>query len=289
VLLAGIAAVSFASIFIRFAQGEGIPSLVIAAGRLTVATAILVPVTLLRHHAELGRLRPRDLALIAVAGVFLAVHFAAWVTSLEYTNVLISVVLVTSGPIWVALLEVLFLRARLAAGIVIGIAIAVVGGILIGLPVGGAPVEVTHNTLIGAGLALIGAITVSVYVIIGRVLRTRISIIPYIALVYGMAALLLLAALLATQTPISGYSGQGYLWILVMGLVPQLIGHSSFNYALGFLPATLVSVATQVEPIGSAVAAFILFREMPTQQQLLGSAVLIVGVLVAILGPGRKA
>lgn len=281
-------AVSFASIFIRYAQNEQVPSLVIAAGRLLVATAILVPTALLRHFAEVLRLRGRDLLLIGVSGLFLAIHFAAWVTSLEYTNVLISVVLVTSGPIWVALLEVIFLRARLALAVVAGIAIAILGGIIIGFPTGGTQIEMSNNTLIGAGLALLGAITVSVYVVIGRELRGRIHVIPYIALVYGIAAVLLLVAILFTGTPVTGYSTQGYLWIVIMGLVPQLIGHSSFNYALGYLPATLVSIATQIEPIGSAVAAFVLFNEVPTLLQLVGSFVLVCGVVVAILGQSRK-
>lgn len=287
VLLAGIAAVSFASIFIRYAQAEGIPSLVIAAGRLVVAALVLLPVIVARHRADIARLARRDWLLMGVAGFFLAIHFASWVTSLEYTAVLISVVLVTSGPIWVALLEAIFLKARIGQWVIIGIAVAVLGGVIIGIP-GGEGTTLDSTTLIGGGLALVGAITVSVYVVIGRELRPRVSVLPYIWLVYSIAALLLVIVVLLTQTPVTGYSGQGYLWILIMGLVPQLIGHSSFNYALGYLPATLVSIATQVEPIGSAIAAFVLFSEVPTWAQLAGSLVLVVGVGIAIWGQGRR-
>lgn len=286
VLLAGIAAVSFASIFIRYAQAEGVPSLVIAAGRLLVASLVLLPVIVMRHLADIARLVGRDWVLICISGFFLAIHFAAWVTSLEYTAVLISVVLVTSGPIWVALLEAIFLKARIGRWVVIGIAIAVFGGVIIGIP-GGEGTVLDRGALIGGGLALLGAITVSVYVVIGRELRPHVAIIPYIWLVYSFAAVLLLIVVFLTGTPVTGYSTQGYLWILIMGLVPQLIGHSSFNYALGYLPATLVSIATQVEPIGSAIAAFVLFNEVPTWAQLAGSLVLLIGVGVAIWGQGR--
>mgnify|MGYP005836020711 CR=1 FL=1 len=288
-LLAGIAAVSFASIFIRYAQNEGVPSLVIAAGRLIVASAILLPVVLSRHQQDIRHLKPRDWMFILIAGFFLAIHFASWVTSLEYTAVLISVVLVTTGPIWVALLEVIFLKTRMGFWVIVGIAIAVLGGVVIGTSGSQTGVTMDLNTLIGGGLALLGALTVSVYVVIGRELRPRVAVVPYIWLVYSAAALFLAVTLLMTQTPVTGYSAQGYLWILVMGLVPQLIGHSSFNYALGYLPATLVSIATQVEPVGSAVAAFFLFSEVPTFAQLTGSLTLVIGVVIAIWGQSRTA
>lgn len=288
VLMAGIAAVSFASIFIRFAQNADVPSLVIAAGRLTIAALILTPVTWLRHRDEIRRLTRRDWLLIGVSGLFLAIHFATWVTSLEFTAVLISVVLVTSGPIWVAILEAIFLRSRIGMWVIVGIVIAIIGGAIIGIPTDGAHLTLDNDTLIGGGLALLGAITVSVYVVIGRTLRPRVSILPYIWLVYGVAAIVLLLAVVATGTPITASDPSGYLWIIVMALVPQLIGHSSFNYALGYLPATVVSIATQVEPIGSAIAAFVLFSEVPTAAQLVGSAVLVVGVAIAVLGQGRR-
>jgi drug/metabolite transporter (DMT)-like permease len=288
VLLAGVVAASCAAIFIRYAQAEGIPSLAIAAGRLIVASLLLVPLAFTRHWHDIQRISRRDWLLIIVAGIFLAIHFASWVSSLEYAAVLISVVLVTTGPIWVALLEAVFLRARIGIIVVVGILIAVVGGIIIGVPSGGEGVTFDTQTLIGGGLALIGAIMVSVYVVIGRIVRGRVAVLPYIALVYAVAALVLIAALVVTQTPVTGYSAAGYGWIIIMGLVPQLIGHSAFNYALGYLPATVVSISTQVESIGSAIVAFLLFNEIPTEIQIIGSLVLAVGVTIAIIGQGRS-
>ena len=128
VLLAGLMAVSLGAIFARLAQDAGLPSLLIAAGRLTISALLLTPFVLIRHRAPLRELGRRDLTLAAGAGLFLALHFATWIASLEYTSVLISVVLVSTGPLWVALLEVVFLHARLNRLIVVGLGVAFAGG-----------------------------------------------------------------------------------------------------------------------------------------------------------------
>jgi drug/metabolite transporter (DMT)-like permease len=121
-------AVAAAAIFIRYAQADGMPSLVIAAGRLTIAALVLTPFALARHLPAVRALNRRDLALAVVSGFFLAIHFAAWVSSLEYASVLISVVVVTSNSLFVVLLEVIFLRARPARLVIVGLVLAIVGG-----------------------------------------------------------------------------------------------------------------------------------------------------------------
>jgi len=283
VLVAGIAAVSFAAIFIRYAMNEGIPSAAIAAGRLTISALILTPLALRGHADVLRALTRADLLLAAISGFILAVHFATWIASLEYTSVLISVVFVGTGPLWVALLEVVFLRARLARLVVIGLLIAFAGGMVIGLA-GGAESAFSGDTIMGGLLALAGAVAIAVYLVIGRKLRGKLPLVPYIWLVYGFAAIFLLLLVFVTGTPLTGYSAQGYLWIVLLALVPQLIGHSSFNYALKFVSATYISISTQMEPIGSAIAAFLLFNETPTTTQIYGSAAILVGVFLATIG-----
>lgn len=310
VLALGIGAVSLAAIFIRLAQSDGVPSLLIAAFRLTLAALVLTPFTLRRYREQLRRLQPRDLLLALASGFFLALHFATWIASLEYTTVLISVVLVTTSPLWVALLEVLFLHARLGRMVIFGLALAFSGGLLIAVPsgsVGSFPTSIVQSgsgwdillaagsaagagsaPLLGGALALLGAVAVAVYLVIGRKLRAGLDLLPYIWLVYGSGALVLLLVLFIVRTPVTGYPEQSYLWLVLLGIFPQLIGHSSFNYALRFLQATYVSVATQLEPIFSAIVAFFVFRETPGTLQLLGSAVILTGVLVATLGQGRR-
>jgi drug/metabolite transporter (DMT)-like permease len=286
-LLAGLAAISCASIFIRFAQDEQIPSLVIAAGRLSIAALLLTPFTLRKHLADLRALKPADLGLGVASGVLLAVHFATWIASLEYTSVLISVVMVTTSPLWVAILEVVFLRARLRPVVIGGLIAALGGGILIGVG-GGTGMETGSNPVLGSLLALTGALAIAIYLVVGRKLRAMLPLMPYIWLVYGCAAITLLLALLLSGTPVTGYSSQGYLWVLALALVPQLIGHTSLNYTLRYMSATFVSVATQMEPIGSALAAFIIFREQPGPLGLLGSVVILAGVLMVSYGQQKK-
>jgi len=286
VLLLGIAAVSLAAIFIRYAQLEGVPSFVIAAGRLSVAALLLTPFALARYGGLLRRLTRRDLLLGVGAGFMLAIHFATWIASLEYTSVLISVVFVTTNVLWVALLEVIVLRVRLGRVMLIALAIAFVGGLLIGLS-GGGDESAGSQPILGAGLALAGAITFALYLVIGRNLRAKLPLLPYIWVVYGIAALFLLVLVGITKTPVTGYSASGYLWIVVMALVPQLIGHTSFNYALKYFPATLVGIITQAEPIGAALAAFFLFSQLPTEAQIFGSGLILLGVIVASLGQRR--
>ena len=300
-LALGLSSFSFSAILVKLAQTEGIPSLFVASSRLMIAAIILTPFVFIYHRANLATLNRKDLLLAFGAGTFLALHFISWVTSLEYTSVLISVVFVTSGPLWVAILEFIFFRAKLPKLVVIGLGVAILGGLLIGFA--GALSDTStvqvdrQRELIGGGLSLIGAITIAVYLIIARKLQqprirngvtTKLHIIPYIWLVYGSAGLLLLVWTILAGVPIVGYSAQGYIWLLLMALFPQLVGHSSLNYAVGYLPATIVSMATQLEPIGSAILAYFLFNELPFPLQIVGSIVIICGVMLATYGQNKK-
>ncbi len=287
VIAMGVLAVSLAAIFIRLAQNEGIPSLFIAAARMTIASLVLTPFTLLRHSQEIRNLHRPELTLAGVSGIFLAAHFATWILSLEYTSVLISVVLVNSNPLWVAVLEVFFLRAQLGRWVIIGLLIGIVGSIIVAIPPTGA-VESGSNPLLGVFLAISGAITVAVYFVIGRKLRGKLSLLPYIWLVYGCSAIVLLGVVFFARIPIVGYSIEGYFYLVAMALVPQLIGHSSFNYVLKYFPATYVGIAVQLEPAFSAIIAFFLFQEIPLPFQILGSAVILAGVVLASLGQARS-
>lgn len=287
VLLAGLLAISFASIFIRVAQNLGMPSLLIASGRLGIAALALTPFALSRHWADLRGLNRRSLMLAAASGALLAIHFATWIASLEYTTVLVSVVLVTTSPLWVAVLEVVFLRVSLKRLVVIGLLIAVVGGVLIGLG-GGSGMEFGKNPVLGSLLAMTGAIAIAVYLVIGRSLRAQLPLLPYIWLVYGAAAIALLLALLVSGTPVSGYPVEGWIMVLALALIPQLIGHTSLNYTLRYLSATFVSLATQMEPIGSAIAAFVILGERPTPVQILGSITILAGVILASYGQAQN-
>jgi drug/metabolite transporter (DMT)-like permease len=287
-LVIGVIGISLGSIFIRLAQAEGVPSLLIAAARLSIAAFILTPIVLRRYLPDIRQLERSELVLAGVSGIFLAVHFATWVSSLEYTSVLISVVLVNTNPLWAALLEVTFLKIRLPKSVKLGLAIAFIGGVVIVLPSGG-QLALGSNPLLGAGLAIVGAIAVSVYFVIGRKLRASLPLLPYIWLVYGCAAIVSMIVVLISRIPVTGYSTEAYFWLVTMAVVPQLIGHSSLNYALGYLPATFVTISIQLEPMISAVFALFLFSEIPSYLQIVSSIVILAGVILASIGQSRSA
>jgi drug/metabolite transporter (DMT)-like permease len=291
VLFFGILAVSTASIFIRYAQAYA-PSLVIAAYRLVLATLVLAPFALFRHRAELRLLTRRELGLALLSGLFLALHFATWITSLEFTTVASSVVLVTTTPLWVALLSPFTLREPLARPVLAGMALALAGGVIVGLSdtctlAGGRltcpPFAefVRGKAFWGDLLALAGALMAAGYIVIGRRLRGKMTLVPYIFLVYGMAAVVLVVVMFASGASPIGYPPQAYLWFALLALVPQLFGHSTFNWALRYLSAAYVSISLLGEPIGSSLLAYFLLHETPTALKIFGAILILAGIYVA--------
>ena len=297
-------AVSTASIFIRYAQ-ENAPSLVIAAYRLTLATLVMAPIAFFRHRAELRRLGRGALVWASLSGLFLALHFATWITSLEYTTVASSVVFVTTTPLWVALLAPLMLKESLARPVLMGMLVTLAGGVIIALSdscsmtIGGLicpPLRqfIGGTAFVGDFLALIGAWAAAGYILIGRRLRAGMSLVVYIFVVYGMAAVSLLALALGAHfltptgldtplrsNPFWGYPPITYLWFALLALIPQLLGHSTFNWALGYLSAAYVSITLLGEPIGSTILAYFLLGEKPTTVKIIGAILILFGIYTA--------
>jgi drug/metabolite transporter (DMT)-like permease len=299
VLALGIFAVASSSLLIRFAQAE-VGSLVIAAYRMALSALILIPLTLPRHSGELRGLSRRGVALAALSGVLLAVHFASWILSLEYTSVASSVVLVTTNPLWVALLAPLVLKERLGRGVLLGMLVALAGGVGVALSdsctlaasgLACPPWQefVAGRAFYGNLLALVGALSGAGYILIGRILRPQLSLTAYIFLVYGMAALVLVALVPFSGQAAFGFSPSSYVYLLLLAVLPQLIGHSSFNWALAHLPASYVSIALLGEPVSSIVLAALLLGETPSGFKLLGAGLILVGILIASLAPGAQA
>jgi drug/metabolite transporter (DMT)-like permease len=218
-LLSGILAVSTASIFIKLAQHAGTPSIVIAAARLTIASLALAPIALTRYRSELRQLTKREWILALLSGVFLALHFAVWITSLEYTSVASSVVLVTTTPLWVALFSPLVLRERVGKATFLGMLLALAGGVVVGLSdactwQAGAVSCPSLRTFfdgtafLGDFLALAGAWMAAGYMLVGRKLRAKIELVPYIFIVYGMAAIVLIVIMLGMGESPLGFAPQ---------------------------------------------------------------------------------
>lgn len=274
VLGAGVISVSFAAIFIRLAEA---PPLVIAAYRLGIASLIVIPVALARSRDELGRLTPRQIGLAALSGAFLAVHFVLWITSLNFTSVATSVVLVTANPIFVAIASYLFFKEKLSRRAVIGIIISLTGTVVIGY----GNWQLGPFPLWGSIMALLGALMVAGYMLIGRRLRRNIGLLSYISLSYGCAAAILLLSVFIFGYDLTGYSGFTYLMMALLALVPQVIGHSSLNWALRFVPATLVTIAVLGEPVGATILSTLILNEAPSLIEIGGGGLILLGIYLA--------
>ncbi|MBN1371631.1 MAG: DMT family transporter [Anaerolineaceae bacterium] len=295
VLLVGIFAISTSSVFIRLAQREA-SSVVVAAYRLGIAALVLLPFAWGRRD-EIRAMSRKQWVLVGLSGVFLAVHFVSWVTSLSLTSVASSVVLVTTTPLWVALLSPVFLREKLTPLVWVGLVVALTGGTLVGLSeacqltAGGVACPdlggfFQGKAFLGNLLALVGAWMAAAYMMVGRKVRAALSVTAYISVVYSVAAILLWGLALASRQPVVGFSPPIYVWFALLALVPQLIGHSSFNYALGYLPAAYVSVATLAEPIGTTLLAIAVLNELPSVPEIVGGVIILAGIAIASLNTG---
>ncbi len=299
-LFFGILAVSTASIFIRFAQSEA-PSLVIATIRLLVASLLTAPLAIIQYRNQLFNFSKKEIGLLILSGFFLAIHFSAWITSLEFTSVTSSVVLVTTTPLWVAIFSPIFLKEKNQSGIWYGLILSLVGSSLVALSnqcgISETGLLVCQReimsfdkfSLIGNLLALLGAWMAAGYLMVGRRVRSSTPLILYIFYVYLFSTIFLLFFTFVSGQSLWGYSEKTYLWMILLGIVPQLIGHSIFNWTLGHLPAAFVSIALIGEPVGTVILAFFFLHENPTILELGGGVLILSGiVLVSLLNQKKE-
>ncbi len=273
VLFLGIVVVSFASILIRLTPA---PSIIIATGRMVFASIFLTPFFLLQPATGKKELKKVNWFLTILAGVFLALHFAFWIESLKHTTVVSSVVLVAMNPIFVAVLAPFFLREKITWRGVLAIVLGLTGALLIAGPNLGSTRLTTGNLL-----ALAGALAASGYVLVGRKLRPGLSLINYIYPVYSVAGLILLIMAMLSGQRITGYPAIAYLFILLLALGPQILGHSSFNWALAYLPAPVVAMSIMGEPVGTTILAWIILHQPPGTMEIVGGILIGAGIYLA--------
>jgi drug/metabolite transporter (DMT)-like permease len=270
----GVVAVSWAAIFIRLADA---PALAIAAWRLILAAVPVLAYALWRHRAEMAGLGRREWGLLLLSGVALALHFATWIASLALTTVASSVALVTTQPVWVALLAAVFVGERVTRRGALAIGVAVAGGVLIA----GVDVGLSRSALGGDGLALAGAVFAAVYFLIGRRARAGLSLASYVGIVYPISAVGMALGAWASGAKMTGYSPGTWWMLILLALIPQLLGHSLLNWTLRFFSAPFVSVAILGEPVISTALAVPFVGERPGMLRVLGGAVTLVGVWLA--------
>ena len=269
----GMMAVSTASIFIKLCDA---PALIIATYRMVFASLILMPYAFYKKTGKgWGR---SDRGWLILSGVFLSLHFVFWIDSLKYTSVASSVVLVSTHPIFVGLGASLLLKERLGMNLALGIILSVLGSGLISY----GDMTLSKEALMGDGLALLGAIAASGYFLVGRKMRKNQDLFSYIFPVYSTAGLVLIILSLISQKPLFGYSPSTYLLLLLLALIPQLIGHTTFNWALKYLPASMVSITILGEPVGSILLAYFILSEGLTPWKVIGGILIFAGILIAL-------
>jgi len=276
-LVSGVLAVSTGAIFARLADA---PALVIAAYRVGLATLVILPFAWFKCRREIFSLTARDLGLAMISGLFLALHFAFWISSLDYTSVANSVVLVNTNPLWVGLLTPLITGERIKRTVAVSIVISVTGGVIIGA----GDYASGGRALFGDGLALLGSICAAIYLLIGRRLRKNLSLLAYITVCYGSAAAILWSIVIALALPVTGFSNNTYACFWAMALFTQLVGHSSYNWALRWFSAGLIAVSLLGEPIGSTILAYFIFGEGLTWFKVLGGSLILVAIYLAAAG-----
>lgn len=280
-LVISLVAISSSAPLIAYAAA---PALAIAFWRNAIAVAGLAPVALTRRRVEVrDLLRPgagrRTLAVSALSGACLAVHFGTWVPSAKLTSVGMSVALVCLTPVWTALISAVR-GIRVPGSTWLGIGIAVLG---VALATGADP-DLSGRALLGDGLALIGGVAAAGYTILGERARASIATTTYTTICYSICAAALCLTCVLAGADLSGYSGQTWLAIAAMTLGPQLLGHTLINYALHRVSATTVAVLLLLEVPGALIIAWLLLGQLPAVRTLPGIAVLLAGVAVVVIG-----
>lgn len=283
-LALAVLSASASAILFRLATTSAQAPLTVAFYRMAFTTALLTGPLLWRRREALGGLAVRDILLCSVSGCFLALHFATWFSSLNYTTVASSTVLVTTHPLIVLAFSYLMWGERVGPGALAGAVLALAGAVLVGWGdfTGGS------DALLGDLLALLGAAAVGGYFLVGRAVRPRVDILAYSVLTYGVAAALLLASAIAFGQPLRGFPPGDWVIFAALAVFPTILGHTFFNWALRYLPASVVSVSILGEPIGASILAWLIWQQLPGTVSLVGGAALIIGIGVFVLHTAKQ-
>jgi len=274
ILLVGILSISTGSILARLAKA---PALTVGAWRVMLATVLLTPWALPAARREWPQLERRDWLHILLSGTALALHFSTWITSLEMTTVASSVLLVQTNPIWVGLVTHFLLGERASRRTALAIGLAVIGAAVLSY----GDIELSQRALYGDLLALVGALGGSAYLLFARSVRRKLSTIAFVWPCYGTCGILLILLALITGQPLVGYPAQSMLVFVALAIFPQILGHSSFNMALGYFSPIFVTLALLFEPLGAGLLAWLILSEVPQPTAVLGGLLIMIGVYIA--------
>ena len=280
---------SFGPICVRYAFQYDMPPALVSFGRMITGVVMFAPYIWYKGQREIAAMPRRSLWLAIGAGALSGANILLMVASLEHISVMVNQAFIATIPIWVAVLEVTVLKQDLGKGVWLGILAAFVGGAMIAFATSGEPaITEGGNPTLGVLLAVTSACSASLYIIVGRRLRGSVSFVPYIWLIYLGGALVTLLVIAVSSVPLLGYDLRGYLWVLLLAILAQIIGHGALNYVVKFMSPTTLTMSVQTVPVLSAVWAFLIFSEIPTGWQVVGALILLLGVTIVLKGQNQR-
>ena len=279
-IIIGVISISLSAIFVKLAEAE---SGVIAFYRMLFSVLIMSPLFFLKYKHELKSLNKKDWLFTSVAGIFLAFHFILWFESLIYTSVASSTVLVTLQPIFALAGTYLFFKEKISIKAIIATVVAISGSVLIAW----GDFRVSGDAFYGDVLALIACALITGYFLFGQEVRKRLSLITYTMVVYSVSTIVLFLYVIVVDQSFGPYDSNEWVLFLLLAIVPNLLGHNLFNWAIKYVSTNIISISILFEPIGATILAFIIFGEYLTYTQVLGGIVVIVGI-TAFLVDSKK-
>lgn len=269
-------------IAIRITQSEGMPSIVIVFIRLWLTSLGLLPLIWTRYRRELLQVTPRQWILSAIAGFWLSLNLLMLFMALEYTSVLMTSIIRRTSPIWIVLPEIVIFGVIFSRRFWFSLVATMIGVVMVGAG-GLSAIEAGSDPVLGAAIALFGSLCFGIYLLIGRQLNNVMPPLLYSFAVFFSAGLVTSVFVFLTGTPLTGYPINGYLWSILVTVLAQVLGHISMNLALQYYTATAMAIVLQVGVVVSAIIALFLFGEIPSLLQIVGSALVIYGVVATTI------
>lgn len=275
-IIIGVISISLSAILVKLSTAD---SGVIAFYRMLFSVLIMSPIFFMKYVKELSLITKRDWLFSTIAGVFLAFHFILWFESLNYTSVASSTVLVTLQPIFAFIGTYIFFKEQLSLKTIISGLIAILGSFLISW----GDFQISGTALYGDMLALIACALITAYLLFGQDVRKRISLITYTMVVYSISTICLFFYVLLKGESFGPYSSMDWLWFLLLAIVPNLLGHTLFNWAIKWVSTNVISIAVLFEPIGAAILAYFVFSEHLMPSQIIGGIVVLLGIALFVV------
>lgn len=275
-IIIGVISVSLSAIFVKLTVAE---AGVIAFYRMLFTVLIMAPLFWMKHRSEVKLLSSKDWMFSAIAGIFLAFHFILWFESLNYTSVASSTVLVTMQPLFAFIGTYLFFNEKITFQTLIAGVIAICGSLLIGW----GDFQVSGSALYGDILALIACALITGYLLFGQNVRKRVSLITYTMIVYSSSTITLFFYVLIKGESFGPYPTETWIWFLLLAIVPNLLGHTLFNWAIAYVSTNVISIAILFEPVGAAILAYFIFNEGITVMQAVGGSIILLGITLFVI------